>query len=319
MCFIGIDGGGTKTTLVLIDPKGNFLTKYDGGPTNPLSTSIKEVEKTFVSLIETVRNEHPKSFKQVIGVFAGIAGTESHHSRKQLTAILQSQFGSAVDVLLYTDALTALYSGTNGDPGIVNIAGTGSITFGITNEGKEVRVGGWGYLTEHHGSGYGIGRLAIQKMFEAHDGLRMETTLTKRILERFSINTPPQLISCIYDGKDSRARIASICEDVFEEWLTGDQVAESIIKLAFNDICRCINGMITQYFRNDDEVKVVLAGSVFKHFDRIQPLLEAHLPSNVAFIYPKLPPVAGAVIAGYRRTVVHPSNTFIETLQRTYQ
>ncbi|WLD91937.1 N-acetylglucosamine kinase [Alkalihalobacillus sp. AL-G] len=319
MGYIGIDGGGTKTTIALVDERGSFIARYDGGPGNPLSTGIEEVEDTLISLIDKVRSNHTEAFSRVKSVLAGMAGTENKHARTKVLNVLQSQFPSTVDVDVTNDALTALYSGTGGAPGIVNIAGTGSITYGITREGKEVRIGGWGYLTDHHGSGYGVGRLAIRKMFEAYDGLSKNTSIEKRILERFPIKTPPELVPFLYDSANLRTQIASICEDVFDEWMAGDEVASEIIQIAGKDISRCIVGMLHQYFHNEKEVKVVLTGSVFKRLDRFKPLIETNLPEDTIIIVPKLPPVAGAVIAGYQKSRMNHSNEFIETLKRTYR
>ncbi|MFP3490923.1 BadF/BadG/BcrA/BcrD ATPase family protein, partial [Staphylococcus sp. SIMBA_130] len=78
-------------------------------------------------------------------------------------------------VTVNIDAINALYSGTLGKPGIVQIAGTGSITFSINHDGLSDRVGGWGYLIGEMGSGFALGRDALEAAFLAHDGLGTPT------------------------------------------------------------------------------------------------------------------------------------------------
>src|SRR5690625_7894553 len=87
-------------------------------------------------------------------------------------------------ITVHHDAVTALYSGTLGEEGIVQIAGTGAITFGLTNAGEEMRVGGWGHLFSDHGSGYMIGRDALEKVFLAYDGFPIISIL---ILKEYTL------------------------------------------------------------------------------------------------------------------------------------
>lgn len=298
MYFIGIDGGGSKTSLALADESGTVIAYYVGGPSNPLSVTMENIQETMDDLLTKVQRDI--AFSDIKSVCAGIAGLENSHSKDELDAFLKSKFHQNTSVELCHDALTALYSGSNGEPGIVNIAGTGSITFGVTEEGKVVRSGGWGYILDHSGSGYGIGRSALQKVFESYDGITTETALTSRVLKRFEVAEPPELIHYIYSHPESRSKVASICEDVFQLMREGDGTAMEIIERAAFDISKGIRNLIDHYFYDQEEIKVVLAGSVFKSSDLIIPILRRHLPCEVEFILPQSPPVAGSIIQSYQ-------------------
>ena len=106
-----------------------------------------------------------------------------------------------MNVTVDHDAITALYSGTLGRPGIVQIAGTGAITYGINQNGERGRVGGWGHLFSDHGSGYAIGRDGLSAAFMAHDGLTEYTSLTELFLQHFEKEELPDIIRAIYQGE----------------------------------------------------------------------------------------------------------------------
>lgn len=254
---------------------------------------MDDLKHTFKSLFDTIRNEQPAGFEHIQSVCAGIAGLENFHSRDELHTYLKDAFKPNTRVELCPDALTALYSGTNGEPGIVNIAGTGSIAFGVTTDGGFVRTGGWGYLLDQSGSGYGIGRDALQTVFRAYDGIIPPTPLTDYVLKRFNVATPPELIPHLYSHVNSRMKIASVCEDVFHLMRTGDQTARNIIEKAASDMAEGILNLIKHHFNREQGINVVLTGSVFKSKDLIVPLLKNKLPTEIQLIQPSTPPVAG--------------------------
>ncbi|MCF6408341.1 N-acetylglucosamine kinase [Pseudalkalibacillus salsuginis] len=300
MYFLGIDGGGSKTTAALVDHKGKLIACHTGGPSNPISVDMVKIGNTLDELFRRFISEDHEKFSQIKSVCAGIAGTENSHLKGELHQLLKSKFPEQTSVQLCHDALTALYSGTNGDPGIVNIAGTGSITFGLTPDKNVVRSGGWGYLLDHTGSGFGIGRLALQKVFEAHDGFISPTLLTELVLKRFNVKSPPELISLIYGTSESRRRIASVCEDVFAAAQLNDKKAVEIVNQCADDMAVSIAHLIERYFKNVPQPKVVLTGSIFKSSDLLLPLLQKHLPGDVQLILPQCPPVVGSVIESYQ-------------------
>ncbi len=296
--YLGIDGGGSKTRIALTDHSGEIIADFVGGPSNPLSVSMDTIKNTFDDLLLQI--EAIADLSEIVSVCAGIAGLENSHAKAELDTYLKRKFSEHTNVEICHDALTALYSGTNGDPGIVNIAGTGSITFGLTDELQMVRSGGWGYLLDHTGSGYGIGRAALQKVFDLYDRSIINTALTERILTKFKVSQPPELIPYIYSHPDSRTNIASICEEVFQLMREGDGYSMQIIEKAAFDISKGIRNLIERHFKNLSEIKVVLTGSVFRSCDLILPMLERHVPGEVEFILPKSPPVAGSIIQSYQ-------------------
>ena len=127
------------------------------------------------------------------------------------------------------DAIIALAGGTMGKPGIVVIAGTGSIAFGVNEEGKRARSGGWGYVLGDEGSAYYIGLKALNSVTRAEDGRGQPTLLSQAIFDHFSIDSVDGLVRLAYiDGFDriDGADLSVIVAEAAEE---GDETALRIL------------------------------------------------------------------------------------------
>src|SRR5690242_12852675 len=121
---IGIDGGGTKTQVVLVDLQGNVLTNKRYGTTNPNAVSREELNETFRQIFQDIEALEAKSLSQVSSVFAGIAGAGTKESALHITEFITPYFLPETKIKVVPDSMNALYSGTLGKPGIVQISGT---------------------------------------------------------------------------------------------------------------------------------------------------------------------------------------------------
>src|SRR5690625_5281192 len=143
---IGIDGGGTKTVAVIANTAGEVKVSSLVGPTNPNVLSFAALKETINNLFHQLRDQAPDAISRVETVFAGISGAGTEEKQNTIKKILMENVPSSTYFQVVPDSINALYAGTFGKPGIVQIAGTGSITYGINRENKHWRIGGWGYL-----------------------------------------------------------------------------------------------------------------------------------------------------------------------------
>ena len=82
--FLGIDGGGTRTTAWLADETGKVLARLEGGPSNPLKVGFIPAEREILRLTRAVlrraeiRQAAPRRSRTPIleAVCAGIAGVD---------------------------------------------------------------------------------------------------------------------------------------------------------------------------------------------------------------------------------------------------
>jgi N-acetylglucosamine kinase-like BadF-type ATPase len=302
MYVLGIDGGGTKTIGVISDSSGHIYAKEQVGATNQNGVDIKAVEQELSALIQSLKNQNLLAFNQLDTVFAGMAGVDRPEARLVMKNILTKLLPEQTDIVIDNDGVNALYSGTLGAPGIVQISGTGSITFGINECGERKRVGGWGYLIDDEGSGYAMGRDALTAVFKAFDGRAPKTILSDLILAQFQVQKEPDLIKHIYEAGKTRAVIAPISKIVFHAYDLGDEPAKQIIQQASERIAESISSLKKQLF-DEKPIPVILAGGVFNRTDVMAPDLDRELQKvncRVNLMKPQMDPVGGAVTAALK-------------------
>ncbi|GAF63745.1 hypothetical protein BTS2_0636 [Bacillus sp. TS-2] len=303
MFVIGIDGGGTKTIAILVSSTGEIVAQATGGTSNPNAIGIDEAKNEILKLVLSLSIQNQKAYKNVVSVFAGLSGIESPKYKEEMKQILQNQLPE-IAVTIDNDAVIALFSGTFGEPGVVQISGTGSVTYGLDSKGNRHRVGGWGYLIGDEGSGYAIGRAGLHAAFLEKDNRGPSTEISNLLLEYFQVKQVDSMIPLIY-GEKARTTIASLSKIVMLAADHSDQVALEIIKYQSQQLGEQITALIqVSTFQLEGKIPVVLTGGVMNRSDLllndIVKTLKDHGINQVEVTVPKLPPVAGAVIAAFQ-------------------
>src|SRR5207248_9614696 len=157
-------------------------------------------------------------------VCVGIAGVDRDDEARAVRAIMR-RVGYQSRVGVVNDALIALAAGAGDAPGIVVIAGTGSIVYGRKARDEAARAGGWGHIIGDEGSGYWIGREALAAVMRAVDGRGPATRLTEDVLEHFGIADVSRLPRSVYDRELARMSVAAIGPSVQRARDSGDAVA----------------------------------------------------------------------------------------------
>ncbi|SOC37091.1 N-acetylglucosamine kinase [Ureibacillus acetophenoni] len=319
MYILGIDGGGTKTTAIIADENGNVYSQAITGRSNPNTLSEEQFEQVMGDLLHQLRKNNEDIFNRIDVCFAGMAGVGESGRDEMMKTLLLKHLPSNPLVIVQNDAVNALYSGTLGSPGIVQIAGTGAITIGLNENNKMVRVGGWGYLFDDEGSGFYLGNEALRAVFQQYDGRGMDTTLTNIILNYFAVMNVPDLIEKIYGKDHPRSVIAPISQYVVREAELGDHVASSILENACVKMIHSIKTCHSQLVDRNHPTSVILSGGVFtndaifiEHFKKLSS--ETH--PNLKFSKTLISPVGGAIAAGVRAVQKNIGPNFVETLNK---
>lgn len=318
MYVLGIDGGGTKTAAVIADENGTVYMKAEAGRSNPNTLSQLEFEEVLTGLLQKLRGQNEEIYNRLSVCFAGMAGVGESNRQLEVKRLLSDQLPTETAIYIENDAVNALYSGTLGEPGIVQISGTGAITIGKNAIGVTARVGGWGYLFDDFGSGYDLGSQALQSVFQAYDGRAEQTSLTQKILTFFQVERVPDIIERIYTREHPRTIIAPISKIVVEAAIDGDSTALRIIEEASRQMAESIVTCHNKLFAKEEKVKVVLSGGVFSNFDLFGGMIEKNtrpiLP-NLNFTPSVIPPVGGAIAAGFSEKGVSLGKNFIKSLR----
>lgn len=217
----GIDGGGTKTTVICRNLQGQTLAEQKFGPFNLNSIG----EEKFTALMAQIC-----TFLQSIGSCLALCIGAAGVSNLQMKNLIRHAMENAgiTNWQLVGDHEIALCGALEGGAGISLVAGTGSICYGKNSEGEVVRAGGWGHLIGDEGSGYAIGRDALRAIARHWDGCGEETSLTRAVAEQLQIINRQKMIAYIY-GND-KSSVAVVSRIVEREAALGDQVANLILK-----------------------------------------------------------------------------------------
>ena len=198
MKFIaGIDGGGTKTKVVVASPEGEALLSQVFGPFNLNSIGAER----FAALLDEICTWLNQQ-GQCLALCIGSAGI----SNQEMTRLVAEgmQRGGIKNWKLVGDQVIALNGALEGRPGIALIAGTGSICFGKNAAGQFARSGGWGHLIGDEGSGYALGRDALTAVARAWDGWGERTLLSELLASELGLDDQKKIISYTYGGDKSR-------------------------------------------------------------------------------------------------------------------
>lgn len=304
MYVLGIDGGGTKTTGIVADENGKVYIESHAGPSNPNTLAPDEFEEVLKGLAADLEKQDPIIFSQLAVCFAGMSGAgDSWRCDAKFEKVLTKFLPQQTEVIVRNDAYNVLYSETLGKPGIIQIAGTGSITFGLNHENKTVRSGGWGYLFDEAGSAYHLGNEALRAVFKNYDGRGPETVMTEEIIKYFNVKDVTDLLGKVHGPEHPRSVIAQLAPLIIAAAENGDGVAAKIIRKACAEIMECIESCHKKLFAADHPTLVVLSGGVFANsqqlLDCLRELSKKTLP-NIILRQAHAAPVGGAVIGGLK-------------------
>jgi N-acetylglucosamine kinase-like BadF-type ATPase len=300
---IGIDAGGTKTVCQLADETGAILQETRGPGANLQAVGELEVEKVLHDVMERATRAAGGAAPGAVdgispaAICLGIAGVDREDDAAVVADIMR-RIAHQTRVLIVNDALVALEAGVPGEPGVVVIAGTGSIAYGRNARGEAARAGGWGYVLGDEGSGYWIGRTALRAVLREADRRGDPTSLTGRLLSHFNASKPQDLIHEVYYGGLRPTAIAALASHVQQAYEEGDTVAAGILDGAARELTASAESVAKRLGLLDEARTYLLAGGVFKGV----PWLVGEMTRRLTAVAPKalvarldIEPAIGAV------------------------
>ncbi|MPY88167.1 MAG: ATPase [Luteitalea sp.] len=275
MHVLGIDAGGTKTVCLLADEQGTVLARAQGSGANLPSLGELEVEKTLHHLMEEAIGQ-TTIVPQAICI--GIAGVDREEDAAIIRAIMR-RIGYRARLVVTNDALIALTAGVGDAPGVVVMAGTGSIAYGRNARNEAARAGGWGYVLGDEGSGYWMGRHALRAVVRAADGRGGSTALTRHVLAHFGVDQPQDLVREVYHRALRPSAIAALAAAVQRAHDEGDVMATAILEQGAGELMACAASVVAQLGMAHDAFPFVLAGGVVHAVPVLVSSLTERLPT----------------------------------------
>ncbi|MBN2417318.1 hypothetical protein JXO52_15890 [bacterium] len=318
---IGADGGGTKLEMVLVSHDGRIKGRVVGGSANYQVIGGEKLKREILQTAAALLKENGAVPGQVSCMVLGLAGAGREDCRRDILSLFSDTDFSgktAVD----SDAMAALAGASGKKPGIILISGTGSICFGMKEDGTVIRSGGWGYLLGDEGSGYYIGNTAVIASLKDHDG-RGEHTILKRIIEkRFDIDSIDKIIPLIYQNKIERSEIADLAPLVFEAAENKDHIALEIINRTGRELGKLAKAVSDQIDFPDGLVKIALIGGVFSKREMLLAEMRKAMSGDqrkILFSDPEFKPAVGSAFLALEKSGITLDEQILAHIRKSIQ
>lgn len=260
MLIAGIDAGGSKTECIIVDSEQNkIITRAQTGAANYQVVGLEAACQEIKLALDEAKKKADISRLKAVGI--GLAGA----GRKEDLLKIKNQMEKIVSIrnIFFTnDAHIALLGATGGSKGTVLIAGTGSIAYGLKENGEKIRSGGWGPILGDEGSGFWIALQAIKRVIRAEEGRAKKTDLKSLILDNFNFAKLEEIIPFVYQQKIPRQKIAALAPEIFALAQEGEETAVEICQEAAAELA--LLGSALNRELDYSEEKIAAAGGLIK-------------------------------------------------------
>jgi N-acetylglucosamine kinase-like BadF-type ATPase len=230
---LGVDGGGTKSVGLVADPTGHILTRRESGASNVNVVGLDGAARNLAKVITDCCDDVRCPPDEIASVVVALAGAGDDASKQRIKDAVNNLFvkegRKPLSIIIETDARAALEGAFDGSPGVVIIAGTGSVVIGKNSRGELLTVGGWGRILGDEGSGYFVGREAVRAVALQMDRRGEATKLKNKFAETYKWGTRADIIRAVYQEKFELSRLAPI---VFEAATENDAVSQKLLQNA---------------------------------------------------------------------------------------
>ncbi|XP_038900118.1 N-acetyl-D-glucosamine kinase-like isoform X1 [Benincasa hispida] len=316
--ILGIDGGTTSTVCVcialsdrrVVSPSMScpMLARVVGGCSNHNSVGETAARETLEQVMAEALSKSGSIRSSVRAVCLAISGVNHPTDEQRILDWLRDIFPCHVNLYVQNDAVAALASGTMGKlHGCVLIAGTGTIAYGFTEDGRDARAAGAGPILGDWGSGYGIAAQALTAIIRANDGRGPQTKLTYSILKTLDLSSPDELIGWTY-ADPSWARIASLVPVVVACAEAGDEVANNILLDSVEELALSVKAVIQRLGLAGEDgheaFPLVMVGGVLeakRRWDIAKEVINSISKEypGVLPVWPKVEPALGAALLAW--------------------
>ena len=318
--FLGVDGGQSHTEAVVADENGNVLGRGFGGASNhaehpggrerlrkAITDSVGDALRNAQTSERTNERTSDGDFSNS-DVVSNYRFASAHFGMTGGADYKEEIIGEIVRAERLTvghDAPTALFGATAGEPGIVVIAGTGSIVYGENAAGETTKIGGLGYLFSDEGSGFWLALQVVRLAIKEQDGLIEPSGLERLVLNFFGREKIRQLTDDFYNAKVTRDKLASFARAAHEAAEAGNAGIQEQIYFGANVLVESVC-VASRRLKFQAGFPVVGIGGMFlalllkKYF---ADLLKAKIPAAI-FAEPRFNPADGALLLAFRQAEI---------------
>lgn len=276
---VGVDGGGSRTRVLLCDASGATLARVEG-PASALQPGQESLAADVIKQLigEALAKAERTETRPAVCV-VGVAGAGQERAAQALWSAL-AQRRIADDVSVQADATIAMDDAFGDSAGVLLIAGTGSVAYSKSTDGRTERCGGWGPNFGDEGSAHWLGRRALSVVTAAHDGREPETALTGAILTALELEVLEDAIA--WAATATPATYALLAPVVAQVAATGDLRANALISFCVEELALHVRTLARRCFTDERaSIPVALAGGLLSRGSLVRKRLEQRLKSAV--------------------------------------
>ena len=264
--YLGIDGGGTKTTCAVGDDS-SVLATASAGPSNIVRVGEATTRESLHQAVRQACAAAGITPSQVLRTCVGGSGA----ARPELAAIVREFLAEMLStpVEVVGDMQIALEAAFDEGPGVIVIAGTGSIAYGRDRQGKTVRAGGWGFAIGDEGSAHWIGRAAVIALLGASDQNEAagDSALAAALFRAWGVRSLSDLARAANSvpPPDFSALFPAVLA-------TKDELAAQVLRSAGRELAQVADIAIGRLFAKAEPgpVPVGMVGGVFRHAELVR-------------------------------------------------
>jgi len=276
---VGVDGGGTRTRVVLADANGVVLARTEGAASSLLPGHESEAADLIKALIAEVLTIAERTETRPAVCVVGVAGAGQERAAQALWSALASR-RIADDVSVQSDATIAMDDAFGDSAGILLIAGTGSVAFSRAPDGRLERCGGWGPNVGDEGSAAWLGRRALSVITAAQDGREPDTALVGAVLTALEFESLNDIIPWAADA--SPGKLATLAPVITQVAASGDLRANALISFCVEELAMHVRTLARRCFMDERAaIPVALAGGLMGKGSLVRKRLEQRLKSAV--------------------------------------
>jgi N-acetylglucosamine kinase-like BadF-type ATPase len=298
--FLGVDGGGSKTSFLLIDEAGQILARHIEGSAYHPEVGVDGVRTMLANGCAATVAIAGKRVSDIDFAFFGIP---AHGEDSRLLSTLDALPSGVIAAARYrcgNDMVCAWSGSLAGQDGLNVVAGTGSIVYG-EYQGRGARAGGWGELFSDEGSAHWIAREGLSLFSRMSDGRNARGKLHELFRAHFNLDDDLDICAAIY-GADAmqRSQFSQLAKLVTTAALAGDELARQIFVRGAGELAHMIDAARSRLQAPETlTLPVSYSGSVFQAQELcLMPLRQQLSQSRHAYqlVAPRLPPDAGAAL-----------------------
>lgn len=264
--YLGIDGGGTKTTAIICDENAQLISRFVGESINYNSVGMETARKNLKATVDGVLPNDVRLNAAFIGMSAISERADDEFTKKLCEGIIDcDKITMDSDVYIGLEAMRC-----DGSAAMV-ISGTGSMAVGRLPDGEIIHTGGWGYILGDEGSGYAICIDALRAAICGYEGSAEKTLLTDAVKEHYQVNDMLELIDIFYDPPMPRSEIAKLAPIVFK-CSENDGVADAIIRNHAQLLANTVSALLSQL---PEGTPLGLWGGIFENYEKFRNLFSA--------------------------------------------